>query len=76
MDIIKNEKEKINQIKIKDLKSPILKTIFSFINEKKKLNIIRNNKKLLKKLEINIKNYEKMSERYKMEKEMEKEKNI
>ena len=75
-DINDNKKEKINKIKIIDLKSPILQIIFSFINEKKKLNIIINNKKIQKKLEINIKNYEKISERYKSEKEMEKEKNI
>ena len=48
------------------LKSPILKIIFSFLNEKKKLNIIINNKKIQNKLEINIKNYEKMSIRYKI----------
>ena len=56
----------MNEIKLKDLKSPILKIIFSFLNEKKKLNIIINNKKIQKKLEINIKNYEKISERYKI----------
>ena len=58
--------EDMNKIKIIDLKSPILNIIFSFINQKKKLNIIINNKKLQKKLEINIKNYEKISERYKI----------
>ena len=36
--------ENMNKIKIIDLKSPILKIIFSFINQKKKLNIIINNK--------------------------------
>ena len=44
----------MNEIKLKDLKSPILKIIFSFINEKKKLNIIINNKKIQKKIEINL----------------------
>ena len=39
----------MNEIKIIDLKSPILKIIFSFLNEKKKLNIIINNKKKKKK---------------------------
>ena len=66
MEEINDKKEKINKIKIIDLKSPILQIIFSFINEKKKLNIIINNKKIQKKLEINIKNYEKISERYKI----------
>ena len=56
----------MNEIKLLDLKSPILKIIFSFLNEKKKLNIIICNKKIQKKLEINIKNYEKISERYKI----------
>jgi len=56
----------MNEIKIIDLKSPILKIIFSFLNEKKKLNIIIYNKKIQNKLEINIKNYEKISERYKI----------
>ena len=55
----------MNEIKLLDLKSPILKIIFSFLNVKKKLNIIIYNKKLQKKLEINIKNYEKFSIRYK-----------
>ena len=32
--------EDMNKIKIIDLKSPILNIIFSFINQKKKLNII------------------------------------
>ena len=58
--------EDMNKITIIDLKAPILKIIFSFINEKKKLNIIINNKKLQNKLEINIKNYKKISERYKI----------
>ena len=66
MEDINDKKEKIKQIKITDLKPQILKTIFSFINEKKKLNIIINNKVIQKKLEINIKNYEKISERYKI----------
>ena len=35
MEDISDKKEKINQIKIIYLKSPILKIIFSFINEKK-----------------------------------------
>ena len=38
--------EDINKITIIDLKAPILKIIFSFINEKKKINIIINNKKI------------------------------
>ena len=53
--------KKINEMKIIDLKSPILKIIFSFLNEKKKLNIIINNKKIQKKLEINIENYKQFS---------------
>ncbi len=66
MEDISDKKEKINQIKIIDLKSPILKIIVSFINEKKKLKIIINNKKLQNKLEINRKNYAKISKRYKI----------
>ena len=58
--------EDTNEIKLKHLKSPILKIIFSFLYKKKKLNIIIYNKKIQKKLEINIKNYEKFSERYKI----------
>ncbi len=35
-----------NNINLKALKSPLLKILFSFINEKKKLNIILNNKSI------------------------------
>ena len=58
--------EDMTKITIIDLKAPILKIIFSFINEKKKLNIIINNKKLQNKLEINIKNYKRISKIYKI----------
>ena len=44
----------------------LLKIIFSFLNENKKLNIIINNKNLQKKLEINIENYKQISKRYKI----------
>ena len=66
MEDINDKKEKIKQIKLIDLKTPILKLIFSFINEKKKLNIIINNKRIQKKLEINIINYVKISGIYKI----------
>ena len=49
MEDINDKKEKINKIKIIDLKSPILQIIFSFLNENKKLNIIIYNKKIQKK---------------------------
>ena len=49
-----------------NLKKPLLGIILSYFNENKKLKIIKNNKKLQNKLEINIKNYEKISERYKI----------
>ena len=65
-DINDNKKEKINKIKIIDLKSPILRIIFSFITEKKKLKIIINNKEIQKKLKINSKNYKKICKIYKI----------
>ena len=52
-------------MKFVDLKSTLLKIIFSFLNENKKLNIIINNKTLQKKLEVNIENYKQISNRYK-----------
>ena len=45
MEDINVKKDKTNQIKIINLKLPILQIILSFINEKKRLNIIKNNKK-------------------------------
>ncbi len=56
-------KENIN---ITNLKSPLLKIIFSFINESIKLKIIINNKKLQNKLNVNIQNYKKISKKYKL----------
>ncbi len=46
-----------SKIKIVNLKSPLLKLIFSFLNEEKKLNIIIYNKNIQKKLEVKIENY-------------------
>ena len=43
-----------------------LKNIFSFLSEKQKLNIIINNKHLQKKFDINIKDYKRISGRYKV----------
>ena len=48
------------------LKSEILQSIFSFLNENKKLNIINNNKNLQKKLNIDIENYITLSKRFKI----------
>ena len=53
-------------IKFINLKSPLLKLIFSYLKESKKLEIIMFNKKLQKKLEVNIENYKKYSNRYKI----------
>ncbi len=66
---LNGENKKTVQIKIIDLKTPILKIIFSFLNglnEGKKLKIIKNNKKLQKKLDVNIRNYKQFSWRYKI----------
>ncbi len=59
-------KEKIKQINIINLKSPILNLIFSYLKENKKLNIIINSKKFQKILNVNIKNYKKISDKYKI----------
>ena len=59
MDEIGNIKNTVN---IRDIKSPfIIKNIFSFLSEKQKLNILIYNKKIKKKLGININNYIKQS---------------
>ena len=64
--ILNDKKENMNQITIINLKSPLLKMIFSFLKEKEKLYIIINNKTLQKKLDVNIETYKKISKRYKI----------
>ena len=73
---LNDKNEKIKQINIKNLKSPLLKIIFSFLNEKKKLKIIINNKKLQGKLDIKKMIMKILVKDIKLEKEMEKEKNM
>ena len=64
MDEIGSNKNRIN---IRDIKSSfIIKNIFSFLSEKQKLNIIMNNKLLQSILLVNIKNYKKISGKYKI----------
>ena len=66
-NIILNDKElNDKKITIINLKSPLLKMIFSFLKENEKLNIIINNKTLQKKLNVNIETYKKISKRYKI----------
>ena len=70
------ENRKFN-IKLEDIKSSyITKQIFSFLREKKKLNIIIYNKELQKKFLINIEDYKNISGRYKKGEKNGKEKNI
>ena len=55
-----------NKINIRDINSPfIVKHIFLFLSEKKKLKIIIYNKQLQKKLDINIEDYKKIRGIYK-----------
>ena len=69
-----SDKPKIN---LKDIKSSyILQRIFSFLDEKQKLEMIVYNKELQKKFLIGIKDYKKKVEKLKKVKEMEKGKNI
>ena len=64
MDESESIKYKIN---LKDIKSSfIIKKIFSFLFEKKILNMIMYNKELQKMLLYEIKDYKKMSGRYKI----------
>ena len=57
-----------NKINIKDIKSSfITKELFSFLSGKQKLNIIRYNKKLQKMLLIDIRDYKKISGKYKID---------
>ena len=56
----------IIKIQIKEIKSDLLKIIFSFLNERIKLKLIINNKFIQKKLEFNIENYKQISNRYKI----------
>ena len=64
MDEIGNIKNKIN---IRDINSSfIIKYIFSFLPEKQKLNIIIYNKQLQNLILVKIKNYKKISGKYKI----------
>ena len=53
-------------IGIKVKSAYILRDIFSIINIKRKLKIVNYNKFVQRKLEINLKDYKKMSEQYKL----------
>ena len=56
-----------NNINLKYIKSSyIIKGIFSFLHEEKKLNIIIYNKEIQKKLLIDIRDYKKLSGKYKI----------
>ena len=62
MDKLKEIKSNINSIK----STYILKEVFSFLYEKQKLNVIIYNKKLQKKLDVDIEEYKKISGKYKV----------
>ena len=56
-----------NIIKINNIKSSyIIKGLFSFLNEKQKLNMIIYNKELQKKCIVDIEDYKKLSLKYKV----------
>ena len=65
---VNGNKEKVSKdttVYLYHIKSfPIFKKIFSFVSEKKKLNMIIYNKNYQKKLYINIDNYKKVSGKY------------
>ena len=64
MDVFENHKYKIN---IKDIKSSfIIKQVFSLLNRKQILNMVMYNKELQKVLLIDIKDYKKVSGKYKI----------
>ena len=64
MDKFENNKSMVN---LRDIKSSyMIKTIFTFINKKRKLHIIIYNKKLQKLLLIDIEDYKKISRKYKI----------
>ena len=62
MDKLEEIKYKINSIK----SQYILKLVYSFLNEKQKLNMIIYNKELQKKLDVDIEEYKKVSGKYKV----------
>ena len=59
---LKEIKSNINSIK----SSSVLKKVFSFLDEKQKLNMIIYNKQLQKKLDVDIEEYKKISGKYKV----------
>ena len=64
--MVENE-EIYSKINIKDIKSKyIIKEAFSFLDEKKKLNMILYNKELKKELKVNIEYYKYISGKYKI----------
>jgi len=62
---LENIKYKINNRDIKS--SYIIKRVFSFLNEKQKLNMIIYNKELPKICLVDIKDYQKISGKYKID---------
>jgi len=74
MDEFGNNKYEIN---IRDIKSVfIIKIIFSFLSRRQILNMIIYNKELQNMLLVDIKDYKKISGKYKVCEKMEKESNI
>ena len=64
MEKLEDNKNKIN---IRDIKSPfIIKNIFSFLSEKQKLNMVMYNQQSQKLLVLDIKDYKKISGKYKI----------
>ena len=60
-------KELKTYINLRDIKSYfIIKRIFSFLNEKQKLNMIIYNKEIQKIFSVDIENYKKITEKYKI----------
>ena len=64
-----NKKSKDDKaLKLGDIKSlNVYKKIFSFFDERKKLDLLKYNKNYQKKMGIKLENYKKLSGRYKLE---------
>ena len=75
--MVEVEEKKSNKSLIREVKSCYnVEKIFSFLEQRIKLDIIIYNKKLQKMLGVNIEDYKKESGKYKVGEKMEKEKNI
>ena len=68
-NLVSNEKEQHNQIKLKDIlgnitSKYILQKVFNNLEKKRSFKIVKYNKNIKKRMDININDYKEYSEKY------------